>query len=255
MKKIFIITTILIVSGCSSNSGYKQYYSEYSNVEDRLSNGSLMFIPLKNEDPNLIKVSDAFKTTHSWIEKGYGVLGASSFIGVHENKKYIFKQAKTVKATDVIYSVNYERQGISSSCGGQPCGTHSYGIYSQKAVFLAKHTPEVLNNLYNNTYRIGLIFSDLSKDEKRKNEVNNAAKANTVYDGSPAFNANIFRGDIITSINGSTISDKDDANAKIKLYAYSERFIPISIIRDGKKIDVIIDTHSESKEWKSWEKQ
>lgn len=242
-----------MLSGCSSS--YKKYYLESRNINDKLDNGSPVFIPLESKEPNLVRTNKPFETAHNWRERGYGIIGRSSFIGEYRDKKYIVKQAKAVKATDVVYSINYERQGISSSCGGQPCGTHSYSIYSQTAIFLAKYTPEVLNNLYNNTYRIGLIFSDLSKDEKRENGVNNAAKINTVYDGSPAFNANIFRGDIITSINGSDVLNKDDADAKIKLYIYSKRFIPISIIRNGLKLEKIIDTNAENKEWKSWKKQ
>ena len=80
--------------------------------------------------------------------------------------------------------------------------------------------------------RVGLRVRDLDSSDRLSTKRNVGAYVSLVYDSTPAFYSNISRGDIISEINGITITSADQVEA-IFDKAISTDTLRITLYRGG----------------------
>lgn len=81
-------------------------------------------------------------------------------------------------------------------------------------------------------YRIGIMAYDLSASNKLATKRNTGAVIGIIYYGSPAYYSDLFKGDVITEVNGITITNADQLNLLLDSYDSTQE-IEITYYRDG----------------------
>lgn len=81
-------------------------------------------------------------------------------------------------------------------------------------------------------YRIGIMAYDLSASKKLATKRNTGAVIGIIYYDSPAYYSDLFKGDVITEVNGITITNADQLNSLLDSYDSTQE-IEITYYRDG----------------------
>lgn len=81
----------------------------------------------------------------------------------------------------------------------------------------------------------GVICGELNDAERQKIQSNKGVVVRVVIDNTPAFNADILVGDIITAINGKAVTNAKDI--KIFIHEHAGEIITVSIVRQGQHIE------------------
>lgn len=79
-------------------------------------------------------------------------------------------------------------------------------------------------------WRFGVLYNDLDDAARRAIGSNKGVAVSVVVDGSPAFNADLVPGDIITGLNGADVLNAEDFNRRIEDPALKEVAV---IVRRG----------------------
>ncbi len=188
-------------------------------------------------------------------EDGYAIVGFSSFSGPSINADKAKKQAKRIKAEIVIYTSSYERTrsgGMpmmmpnnttttmnanvygSGGVGGFGGTANTYGTtpvvvpfsvdsYHTTAYYFSRVRPEKIG--------WGLRWNTLTPEQARAVGTNKAMVVYAVVRNSPAFDADIFPGDIILTVGGRDVSSPE-RSSQVKA-DFAGQTVPIELIRDG----------------------
>ena len=202
------------------------------------------------------------------VEDGYGMIGYSSFTGPKFDENQAINQAKQVKASVVVvYSKYFDTKtgmrplvlpdvktsvssgqatayGSAFGSGGYASGSATaYGTgttttYGTKTIY----TPYSIDRFEQGaTYWVktkgqitGIFPRDLPPEIRQKIGSNKGVLVLAVVKQSPAFSADILRGDIIKKVNNIEITD-------IKHYfqvmvSNANKKVTITVLRDGKEI-------------------
>jgi S1-C subfamily serine protease len=81
-----------------------------------------------------------------------------------------------------------------------------------------------------------VYVNDLTDDLRKEIGSNRGVVVNVVVKGSPAFNADIMHGDIITKINDEVVSDVQSFGATVGRYAGQE--VVLQTYREGRERQV-----------------
>ncbi len=219
---------LLIVSlaGCASNP-YAAFYR--SNVADPAVS---RFLERPAGPAQLFGGKDPDADSLAMLEDGYGLLGQSAFNGKVASRDSLLAHAKAVGASAVIVYVKYANTisgttnlvlpapptRSSSTTQGMVGSTpfsattqttttgalNTYSIpysqdrYDQIATFWAKDLRPVT---------FGVYVRDLSFDERQQLGRNRGVTVLAVLKGSPAFTADILRGDVLVRIGSAATDD------------------------------------------------
>ena len=241
---LVIVMLLLFLSGCVFQNPYRRFYHDRTGGIDI---SKCQNIKLPTGEPKIILGSNASEDTQNMFEDGYDLLGASSFnAGDDVNQDDLIAQAKSVKAEIAISYSRYThtKSGIApwilpdnktinttysgmENCNGNIYGNNGgwasysgtsslYGqanttVYGSKTVYI----PYSHNRYdYLASYWIklkapvfGVIAADLTAEQRANLATNKGACVTIVIKGSPAFEADIFKGDIITKINNDDVID------------------------------------------------
>lgn len=257
--KIFIVTTLLLLlSACASP--FTQYYQDSTAGVGVKGNPILM--PFVG-DPIVRKGDNPKEDLIKMVEDGYVKIGLSSFNAGNVNEDGALNQARAVNAAIVLIYSKYtntvtgamplvtpnttvSNTYVNGSSYGRPFNanaqTTTYGTqttyipYSVNrsdylAVFYAKAKPPAL----------GISTVEIPSDMRRSVGTNKGVLIFAVVKQSPAFYADVFRGDIIEKINGVDIySPQQFVEQAKKNSGTKTEFL---LIRDGKLISKKIDLH------------
>lgn len=258
IKKIFAcaicVTYLSILTGCANNFA-KFYRDGFANAPG----GRPEIVEFYSGQPKLIQGGNPQEDTTRMIENGYVRVGVSSFnsgrgpaddaISVARDNGaefviYYSKYTHTVSG-NIPYTVQNPNQTITSQGSGNiygyggsatynstttttvPGGSTTYDIpYSvDRRDYLATYWSK------NNRILFGTLVKDLPNDIKRQLERNRGAIVDIVVKNSPAFNADVLKGDILTKIDDQEIYDAKDFMNKIK--TKSGKKVVLEIIRNG----------------------
>lgn len=273
MKLIISMLFVAVLSGCASN-GYKDFYKPLQDVS-----GLNEVKKLKpGEEPKIITSNDFIKDIYTLRSKNYIPLGFSSFNGGKQSIENAVIQAKEIGATVVLasssytntqtststlllpdnkttyhnglassnstYSNSYGKKVGSSSSNGSYIGTSTtYGTqavpfttnqhrYDQSAAFFIKSTKKL---------RFGLRPIEIPQEKRREIKRNTGAMIDIVFEGTPAFYANLFPGDVITSIDGIEIKDQNHSIEIMNSTPRGQQSSAFKIIRDKEEKDITIN--------------
>jgi hypothetical protein len=237
---------LLLLTACANP--YSQFYN------DQRGGRSLGEFPITDryeEEPQIYSTSDQERDGQSLREKGYVLIGSSSFNSGAVDSQQAVRHAKKVGAalvliqsryTDTVTVTSYHLRSVHGSGGyGNYSGTsattlpgepvthqipHSVDLYDYDATFWAKSKP----------HSLGVHANDLTDDMRREIGSNRGVVVKVVVRDSPAFNADIMSGDIITKINDEVISDAQGFYAIIARYAGQE--VVLHTYREGREREV-----------------
>lgn len=111
--------------------------------------------------------------------------------------------------------------------------TGAYNSYSIKRYdYYAYIFVPMDDNLIDYFYRVGISVYDLSSSKKLATKRNTGAVVDTVYYNSPAYFSSLFKGDVITEVNGISIINANHLNSLLDSYDSTQE-IEITYYRDG----------------------
>lgn len=262
-----LILALAFLGGCSNP--YAQYYVDL--LDGHAVAELPKFIPFDGE-PKLFLSNDLDSDIRTLYSDGFEPIGYASFNGVLTDSMEAVRVAEEVGAEVILLmqrhtetltgSVPFTVQNPSQTISTQHSGTiygpsgltnysgqsttmvpggfttynipYSVSMFDHVAVFWARLKPPIL----------GLLALPLTDENRRAIGSNHGAVVDVVMKDSPAFHANILRGDVIIRMGDTIISDPAEFSAAIGQYAGQK--VIITLIRDGveRQIHVLLNQRS-----------
>ncbi len=198
------------------------------------------------------------------VENGFAAIGYSSFNSGPVDASAALKQGKAVGAAIVIvqsrythtvtgsipYTVQNPDQIVTTYSQGNIYGTGGYANFrgtSLSTVPGGSTTYQVPYSVdrsdYVATYWVkrkppvlGVIGSDLPDAIRQKLQTNRGVLVIAVLKGSPAYNADVLKGDVLVGIDNDSTPD---ARSFLDIVAkYAGKSVTLKILRDGRKMDI-----------------
>jgi len=259
MKLYLLLPIIIGLSACAANP-FSKFYYDLTNGQDltKLKHISLLE---EGQEPLLYKGSDKDEDRIKMLENNYVMVGYSSFNAGNVNENGVFTQAKKVRATAIVLYSQYTNtvsgsmpltlpntQTSNTNISGNVYGSGGYANYSGYAntTTYGTKTTYIPYNVrrfdYGATYWVkrknttfGLIPIDLDANLRAEIQSNKGMLVEAVIKDSPAYRADIFRGDILKSIG--TVNIYDIKNYEEALKKYAGMSVKVVILRSGKLIE------------------
>ncbi|MCL2760764.1 MAG: PDZ domain-containing protein [Desulfuromonadales bacterium] len=237
-KVVMVMLLMLIAAGCTTmgGNGYAEYYHDRTGGIDVTTNPDV--IPYNDEpkqfEPKTLKGKNSDEDNQLMLEDGYLLLGFSSFNARYEYDSNAMKHGKDIHAEIVVCCYS---KYTGTKTGTMPIVrtyTHgnqihyktiyepyTYNTYDFYASYWAKLKPPIL----------GLQVIDLNDEQRKELNSNKGVAVLAVIKGSPAFMADLLKGDIIRKIGDINLYD-----AQTFQYAeqkYNGQKVNIIYMRDG----------------------
>jgi hypothetical protein len=264
--KIFtlFVTLSVILTGCSN-----AYRDNYQSMLDKWPQSkSLLAEGPETPEPKLITSTDLKADAIHMLESGYLLIGKSTFRSPPIDEKEALDQAKQVGADVVLTKNEYvatftesvpitdwlpdQRTTIRAQTINQASPTAPPSIsvtevtqtvqgeaytqyvpkntdyYNYSATFWRKAKPQMF----------GVLVQSLDEATKKRLQTNRGVIVKIVVHKTPAYNADILRGDIITQFAGEPVADAEDFFDKIKAHAGQQ--VTVKILRDDASLDITL---------------
>lgn len=143
--------------------------------------------------------------------------------GVNKIEKYAEKLCKRYGAKVALYS--YEYTDTRS-------GWTQYGSYAIKRYDCNIYLFVPYEKSYIQMPKIGIEWRDLNASDRLAIQRNTGAYISIVYEKSPAFYANLSKGDILIEINGTPILDSNSVHAAT-MYLTAGSIVTLKYLRNG----------------------
>jgi hypothetical protein len=269
--RLLALCAVVSLTGCATQpNGFSQFY------QDRAS-GITNFEPYSGSS-KIILTSDTTNDTKDLFRKGYILIGSSDFQGPAQSDGSLISQAREVLADVVLLSYTYlgsvqaavpwiqynpgQTYTTTSSgtvtastwgSGGVAYGAGNYsgtstttspGTFSTQVIPITVHRYEYHVGFFRKRLPTicGALTLPLPNQIRQQLERNTGAYVEIVVTGSPAFNANILEGDVITKINGDDVTSTTDFSATILKFAGQK--VEVEVWRNGqfKSLSVQLNT-------------
>lgn len=245
-----------LINGCASL--YSVYYVDSTDGKDV--NKLSVVVPAEG-DPLLIKGDKQEEDSVRMLEDGYAMVGYSSFNAGKVPESGAIAQAKKVHASVVLVYVNYtntesgsmpltlpDTQRSQTSVYGNAYGTGGgYATYSGNAYTTTSGTKttyipyNVRQYDYIATYWVklkppifGAYLAELTTELRQEIGSNKGMLINAVVKDSPAFQADIIRGDILRQIGDIQIYSQDTFEEALE--RHKGQVVTTLIYRNGTEI-------------------
>jgi serine protease Do len=230
----FVVSLVVLSLNTGCFNPYTKYYQDRSNPSIQLNRGG----DLKN--PVAVLGRDPTEDYLDMLEEGFTFLGFSSFNGPKADSSMALQHARGIGAQKVVlYGVFRETvQGAVSfpSPALAPSSTTSYSgtITTETGTTIVSGTastqPHFSTQLISVPYSVnryeqtatfwakardpvfGIFYRDLSREERASLGRNGGVVVIAVIKRSPAFFANVLRGDVITVMDSVEIIDTEHMN-------------------------------------------
>lgn len=239
LNLVFLLSFFIPV-GCIHTSPYEDFYESYiPNPKDKISydhwveENKPLFLK-EGELPKITSVQDIDQSLREYQSDHFIVMGVSNFSGQLQWDDDLEYLAMDLGATVVLKKSNYmhstTRGGGIYTYNGKISSTpiRTYHRYKQAAFFLVKTNSNIRKS-------IGFIFSDMTEKERTQYKVN-GVKVSLVYKDTPAFDALLFRGDIIQKYGQIKINNSKHLEKLVARHRF-----------EGGKLAVVVSRNGESK--------
>lgn len=255
-------TVVVILSGCVN-----PYYTHYEDMLRKwpYARSFLQETP-DEQSPKLVTSKDMRGDAFFMLEDGYILIGKSTFRSPPINEKKALIHAEKVGADVVLIKQEYVntvtqsvpitewmpdrtistvetttfkknpsappqvfRREITQTLEGEAYIRYvprSTEYYNHSATFWKKSKPSIC----------GVLVHALDEDTKKRLQSNKGVIVKVVVNRSPAFFADILRGDIITTFNNKPVADPKDFFDKIRMPG--GEYITLKIIRNDIPRDI-----------------
>ena len=84
-------------------------------------------------------------------------------------------------------------------------------------------------------FGLGAFSRDLNDAERQELQINQGAVVRLIVDGSPAFNADLLIGDVVTAVDGVAIANAQGFNELLR--EREGKQVTLSIVRRGQRLE------------------
>lgn len=256
IRKFFVVIGVLaLLQGCATP--FAQFYYDQTGGVDL---SKLPSVVLPTSEPQIYRGNDQEQDALKMFEDNYNLVGYSSFNGGNVDENGAVTQAKKVNASVVIWYSKYTgavsgsvpltlpgTRTSSTLLSGSSYGSGGYTSYSGTAYTTTYGTNTtyipytVHRSDYLATYWIkmkppifGTHIRDLSPEIKQQIGSNKGVLIYAVIKGSPAFEADILKGDVLRKIEDVVVFDEESFQKA--LTEYQGREVDVLIVRGDKEL-------------------
>lgn len=267
LVRVLVLITIALSVGCANP--YAKYY------QDNLGGKTITQIPAyvpHDGQPAVYNTKNMDEEARTLQEDGYDCIGISSFNAGDVDSDKAFEHGKHVGAAIILIQRQYlgtlsgaaplttvnPSKTITSSHQGMVYGSGSYGNYFGTSTttipggLTTQYIPYSVNKYdYLASYWIktkqpilGINYSPLNDEAKKQIQSNKGVVVRVVIKKTPAFDANLLPGDIITKIGDDYVKGSEEFTDILSRYAGQE--VPLEIYRSGMKKLVVVRLNQSS---------
>ncbi|VXC84959.1 putative PDZ/DHR/GLGF domain protein [Burkholderia sp. 8Y] len=255
MKRLLAIGALASLAGCAN--GFSQYYHGMTREEIVARSG-----PRSDSTPKVLYSSNVRSESERLAENNFALVGESSFQAQQTRRAEAnaIEQGKTIGADVIVLSVRDAGSETVSMPLTMPTTSTSVSTFNGSA-FGSRGVTSVMGSATTTSYGtattfvpvtvrradyyagywvkaktpvMGIHIVPLSPEEHKKIGTNAGALINTVVIGSPAYIADIFKGDYLMAIGDVSISSGADLQRAIAKYAGAA--VPVQLVRDGQRL-------------------
>lgn len=225
MKAIILASVMLFASAAQANDFEKFYHPLPDRGEVVRFDGLAEVMPSSG--------NGAADVNSMW-ERGYVVVGYSTFNGPARPEKDAIKFAKKVGARYVVAGAQHT--GSRNGAFAAPIGNSVMMMpivqerFDQQAIYFAELPHR----------GVGVMITELTNEQKALVGSNKGFVVRAVRRGSPAYDANLVPGDLVKAVNGKP-ADLDD----LKLVIQADGAAHLTVIRLGNPVEVDLNVPSE----------
>ncbi len=223
MKTYLIVVIAFLLVGCAKNMVSQSYHD--TSIGFDITKDSI----LSNDSPNILLGGNNQGNDHlNMLEQGYIMIGYSSFVkndnalrGANFDENQVLSQAKKIYSSVVLLYANMM----------QPMylGLQGNLIPFNRNRYLATYYIKTKAPIF------GVYILDLSPEVRQKIGSNNGVIVYVVVKDSPAFLADILKGDIIRKIGDVDIIDVRSFQEVFRHYIGKK--VNVLILREGQEIN------------------
>jgi S1-C subfamily serine protease len=251
MRRFLLGLSCFAIAGCASD--YSLFYTRLPTMASQTK-------PYEGEPIVVASTGDPRADVDAMFTRGFGPIGFSAFNGPVRNLSGAIAQAKTIKAEYVVVSRKYAQtvqsaiamttlaprttytngfvnagyasgtfSGMSTSFGLQTSYMpFSVAQYEQTALFFGPFAKRGL----------GILMAEISSQDAQRLGTQKGVIVAAVRRGSPAFEADMLPGDVVSQIDGQPVYDPAGATAAIHNVNGSD--MAVTLVRDGHIIQKIV---------------
>lgn len=238
-RNLLLVIVFALLQGCATP--FAEFYHDQTGGVD-LTASSAVILPIG--EPQAFQGNDQTADVLKMYEDNYNMIGYSSFNSGEVDQDGAIEQAKKVHAAVVILYTKYtgsqsgvipltlpDTQVSTTSLSGNVYstgGTASYTGNAYTTTYGTKTTyiPYTIHRSdYLATYwikmkppRFGVHITELPSELRQRISSNKGMMVEAVIKGSPAFDSDILRGDVIKKIGDIAIYDEDSFQRAINQY-------------------------------------
>lgn len=250
MRLLVLLLVVLSLTGCASNKGLqksaetKPGVTENANSENPYIKSYLSLdkpaIALQPDPdgPKLFRGNNKDTDNNRMLVKGFDMLGYSSFDAKEVKPEQALEQAKQLKA-DLVLVYTKETAGTPASVKIQQMREQAMKAKSAKNTDAPPLDDSPVYNYYASYWVkiappvIGVHVKGTSKDAKVDGLIVLA-----VVEGSPAFNASLKEGDMLTRIGDVALTNTQSLSQVVK--SYEGKTVDVEYVREGKPIKTVM---------------
>jgi len=248
LHRLVCIFVAVLIAGCANP--YAQYYNDRTGGIDVTKSPGVV---VSHNPPVVIRGTDPDSDYQTMFGDGFRLLGYSSFNGKEASEYQVKQQAEAVKAERVIVYAKYS----GTEHGAMPltlpntatATTNYYGSggfgtatttmmgstttmvpisirrYDQMATFWIRGIPNPI---------LGIDMRDLTPQQRASLQTNKGVTVNAIQKGTPAYDADLLKGDVLKSIGGLEVTDARGLQQLLQKLGGQE--VKIDILRDGRAL-------------------
>jgi len=260
LNRLLPVLVVALLSGCAS--GYKQFYKPAQGASPEQIAARRVGPPPAMPIVERASLGDGAALLDSYAKRGFIMIGQSMFnSGRAESEDSAISQAQNVGA-DLVCILNPRYTGSTTSSipittptrstsystgtataygSGLPITAYgsstatTYGTTTNYVPITVHRSDYGAIYFVKQRFGLGVFIRDLNDGERQELQTNKGAVVRLVVDGTPAFNADLLVGDVLTSIDGVSVSNSQALN--VLLREREGRLVSFSILRRGQCIE------------------
>lgn len=255
------LLAVLLLVGCAN--GYQQFYTDL--LKGQPISASRYLIQSYGQ-PEVYRGTNPDTDNVAMLENGYSLIGYSSFNGAVSPQNNPTAQAKTVHAAVVLvygrftntvtgsipYTVYTPGKVVTTTSNGviyDPSGVTNYSGTSythlpgssttyQNEYHVDRYDQSASFWVWSKPSRLGIIQRDLTPDERQRYQRNRGVVALAIVKSSPAFMADLLRGDVLLRLGDDDVIDVASYMRLLDKYEGSDT--QIVFLRNGEQHSKVV---------------
>ena len=254
MKRFLLLSLYLVLTACAN-----PYEKFYRGVPDARTTPN--YIP-STEPLKIYATNDFVRDAEVLGVKGYAAIGESSFTAGSDKatEEQLKQQATKIGAQAVLISTKYAgtisgaipitlpnnttsyTSGNATAYG--PNGsvtaygnatTTTYGTQTTMMPYSVQRSSFDAVYFIKRKYSLGVQTQALTDDERKLIQTNSGVHVKFVIEGTPAYTADIFKGDLILKLGEDRVQSTDQFSSLAA--KYRGQLVTVTIYREGKLIE------------------